>query len=164
MSVRSLDNFQVNIARGLRQGDNEIALRRGDAILLNAVGVGNHIYLTLRDRVKSEVVRYDHVEDWDTTDPSVVMVPVTRNVSGTGARSFAFGTCLTGEVTSFYLRDLVAEMGGGGGVDCASVQPPPSSESAEIPTTMFGARSALLGQPAGFMEICPGRIVPYYSR
>lgn len=112
MSVKNLDNYRATIARGLRQTDVEVALRRGDAILLNVTGVGNHVYLTLRDRIKSEVVRYDHIADWDATDPTTVMVPVTRDVSGLGPRSFAFGTCIQGEVTSFYVDDKIAQTSG----------------------------------------------------
>lgn len=113
MSVKNLDNYSVTIARGLRQTDNEIALRRGDAISLNVIGVGNHAYFTLRDRIKSEVVRYNHIADWDATDPTTVMVPVVRDVVGLGRRSFAYGTCLQGEITSLFVNDRITEVTGG---------------------------------------------------
>lgn len=160
MSVIGIDGYRASLARQLTAADTDIQLRRQDAIKLNVIGVGNHTYLTIWDPVKTEVVRYDHVEDWDATDPAVVSVPVVRDMGGLGLRSFAYGTCIEFRVTSFHLEDLVAAATS---VDCAPEGMPESSESAELPTAMYGARDALLGNPDGFIALCEGRLVPYYS-
>lgn len=41
--------------------------------------------------------------------------------------------------------------------------PPPINESAELPTTLYGGRQALLGAPVGFLDI-GGFRVPHYGR
>lgn len=41
--------------------------------------------------------------------------------------------------------------------------PPPTSESTELPTTLYGGRGALLGAPVGFLDIGGFRI-PHYGR
>jgi hypothetical protein len=43
------------------------------------------------------------------------------------------------------------------------VFPPPMSEAAELPTTLYGGRAALLGMPVGFLDI-GGFRVPHYGR
>ena len=161
MSVRSLDGYRTSLARVLRATDTAITLRRQDAIQLNTIGLGNHVYLTIQDRMKTEVVRYDHVSDWDASDPSTIDVPVTRDVAGLGLRSFAFGTCVDSQVTSFYVRDLVAELTNS--ISCNAMPPPETSEASALPTTMYGGRTALLGEPEGFLELCPGIKLPFYT-
>lgn len=161
MSVRALDGYTVNLAKNMKPGDADMALRRGDAIKLNAIGVGNHVYLTVTTVGRTEIVRYDHVHDWDATDPSIVMLPVQRDVAGIGPRGFPYGACVKAEVNSFYVRDLVEEMNT---IGCANTDQPDSSEASALPTTMFGGRDALLGEPDGFVEVCGERLVPYYNR
>lgn len=158
MSVVGIDGFRTSLARQLRPQEGEIRIPRAQAIRLNAVGIGNHTYLTIWDQMKTEVVRYDHVADWDTTDPAVVALPVARDISGLGARSFAFGTCVEYRVTSFFVQDLVPS-----GLNCMPAGLPATSEGPELPTTVVGGREVLMGNPAGFIELCPGQVVPYYT-
>lgn len=163
MSVIGIDGYRASLARKLTAVDTEIQLRRQDAMKLNVIGLGNHTYLTIWDPVKTEVVRYDHVDDWDATDPAVVSVPVIRDMAGLGLRSFSYGTCVEFRVTSFHLEDLVAGMGGGSGDCSAAPLFPGTSTGVELPTTIVGGRDRLLGTPSGFLEQCPGKLVPYYS-
>lgn len=159
MAARHIDGYRASLAAPLRATDLEISLRRAEAIALNVIGVGNHTYLTISDRMKSEVVRYDHLADWDGTDAAVVALVVTRDVSGLGPRSFAVGACVEALLTSFLIRDIIAEAL----PSCDTVLTPPTTEQAELPTTLYGGRDALLGDPAGFVEWCPGKKVPFYS-
>ena len=54
--------------------------------------------------------------------------------------------------------------GGGGGVDCSdATSTMPTSENSSLPTRMVGSRSAILGAPAGYLQLCPNRMVPFYS-
>lgn len=160
MSVIGIDGYRASLARKLAAVDTEIQLRRQDAMKLNVIGVGNHTYLTIWDPVKTEVVRYDHVSDWLASDPAVVSVPVIRDMAGLGLRSFSYGTCIEFRVTSFHLEDLVSKATG---VDCSPESAPDSSEGPELPTTIVGGREVLMGNPAGFVSLCDGRLVPYYS-
>lgn len=161
MSVRALDGYSVNLAKSMKPGDADMALRRGDAIRLNAIGVGNHVYLTVTTAGRTEIVRYDHTHDWDGTDPSIVMLPVQRDVAGIGPRDFPYGACVKAEVNSFYVRDLVTELSS---VGCSVTDQPDSSEASALPTTMVGGRGALLGEPDGYVEVCGERLVPYFNR
>lgn len=161
MSVRALDGYSVNLAKSLRPGDAALALRRGDAIKLNAIGVGNHIYLTVTTQGRTEFVRYDHTHNWDATDPSIIEIPVTRDVAGIGPRGFPYGACVKAEVNSFYVRDLVEEMST---IQCHTTAKPSTSENSALPTTMVGGRQSVLGTPAGYVELCGERMVPYYDR
>ena len=161
MSVRALDGYSVNLAKSMKPGDADMALRRGDAIRLNAIGVGNHVYLTVSTAGRTEIVRYDHTHDWDVTDPSIVMLPVQRDVAGIGPRGFPYGACVKAEVNSFYVRDLVTELSS---VGCSVTDQPDSSEASALPTTMVGGRGALLGEPDGYVEVCGERLVPYFNR
>ena len=161
MSVIGVDGYRASLARKLTAVDTEIQLRRQDAMKLNVIGVGNHTYLTIWDPVKTEVVRYDHVSDWLASDPAVVSVPVIRDVAGLGLRAFSYGTCVEFRVTSFHLEDLVSEATG---IDCsAALSAPGSSTDVELPTTIVGGRAHLLGEPSGYVETCPGKLIPYYS-
>lgn len=165
MSVIGVDGYRTTLARPLQANESELRIPRSAAIQLNVIGVGNHTYLTIVDMVKTEVVRYDHVADWDTTDPAVVALPVTRDMAGLGRRAFAYGSCVEYRVTSFQLQDLIAGVSGGAGIPCSAAAGPTNiSEDAELPTTIVGGRDLLLGNPAGFIEACPGKLVPYYAR
>lgn len=155
MSVIGVDGYRTSLARPLNAADTEIQLRRQDAIKLNVVGVGNWTYLTIWDPVKTEVVRYDHVQDWDATDPAVVGLAVQRDMAGLGLRSFAYGSCVEFRVTSFHLEDLMT-----GCFEAPSL--PAASEDPALPTVVVGGRGMLLGEPAGYVEQCPGKFMPYY--
>lgn len=45
----------------------------------------------------------------------------------------------------------------------ACAYPPPTHEAPELPTTLYGARTALLGAPVGFLNV-GGFRVPHYGR
>lgn len=54
--------------------------------------------------------------------------------------------------------------GGGGSIDCGDTVPTlAATENAVLPTRMVGGRSLLMGAPAGYLRLCPNRMVPYYS-
>lgn len=154
--LAALDGFRSSLRKRLIVSDTTITIPRADAIKLNAVGVGNHTYLTIKDRTRSEIVRYDHTADWDAADPAEVAVPVTRNANGLGIKNFAYGSCVMWEINSSYLNDLIAGMFDNAGVA------PPTSEDPAIPTTMVGGRGQSLGQPDGYVTV-GGKSIPYYT-
>lgn len=54
--------------------------------------------------------------------------------------------------------------GGGGDVDCSRTTPSlPTTENSALPTRLVGGRGSILGAPAGYLTLCPGRLVPFYS-
>lgn len=160
MALAILNGFRTSLRLRLIVSDSAISIPRADAIKLNALGIGNYTYLTIKDRTRSEVVRYDHAADWDSSDPAVVQVPVTRDADGMGPKNFAYGACVLWEVNGTYINDHIATYIDGliGGAAAA----PPTSESPELPTTMVGGRGQILGEPAGYMEF-GGKSVPYYN-
>lgn len=157
-----LDGYRATLRFKARATDGYLTITRAEAMRLNAVGIGNHVYLSVRDRVNYELVRYDHVSDWDASDPQTIQLPVTRNAAGLGAKNFAVGACITSEVNSLYIQDLIGD-GPGGNICTPSTGGVPSSNSTELPTLIHGSRAALLGRPAGWLRPCPGRVIPYYD-
>lgn len=158
--VKIIDGYRAILKAKLVASAASITITRDDAIKLNPVGVGNYTYLTIRDRVNTEIVRYDHVEDWVASDPALIQLPVTRNMRGLGAKNFPYGACITSEVNSLYIDDLIASAQG-----CISA---PASAAAvttdeALPTSMVGGRTSILGTPAGFFRQCDGKLVPYYE-
>ena len=113
MATVVLDGFQTTLCAKAGASANSIALSRAAAIKLNAVGVGNRVYLTIKDRVNYELVQYDHVADWDASDPAVIQLPVVRDARGLGAKNFPYGACVASEVNSLYIVDYIAQSGGG---------------------------------------------------
>lgn len=163
--VTMLDGFRAHLKAKLNASDSYITLTRSDAMKLNAVGLDNHVYLTVRDRVNSEIVKYTHADNWTTADESVVQVPVERNVRGLGAKNFPYGTCVTSEVNSLYISDLVSSLSPEVKVPCeASGDSVLETSSCAIPTTVVGNTTAVMGKPAGYIEFCENKLVPYYDK
>ena len=159
--VRVLDGYRATLRYRAMASDGYLTITRAEAIKLNAVGVGNHVYLSVRDRVNYELVRYDHVADWDASDPATIQLPVLRNAAGLGAKNFSVGACITSEVNSLYIIDLVD--GPDGSLCATSSAGASSTTGTELPTHIHGSRTALLGRPAGWLRPCPGRVIPYYN-
>lgn len=155
--IAILNGFRTSLRVRLVVSDTTIAIPRGDAIKLNAVGIGNYTYLTIRDRNRSEVVRYEHSADWDNADPAVVQLPVLRDADGMGPKNFAYGACVLWEVNGSYINDYIRER-----LDGGVATPPGTTETPALPTTMVGGRGQILGQPTGYLSI-GGKSVPYYD-
>jgi hypothetical protein len=156
MSIAILTGFRSTLRYRLVSSDTAISIPRADAIKLNAIGIGNYTYLTIKDRTRSEIVRYDHTADWDSADPAVVQVPVTRDAGGSGAQNFAYGACVLWEVNGLYINDYIRE------ILAVPGEAPATSEGPALPTTMVGGRGQILGQPSGYLDL-DGKSVPYYN-
>lgn len=161
--VKVIDGFRSFLKAKLMASSSTISIPRADAIRLNNVGVGNHVYLTIKDRGISEIVRYDHQDNWTTADSAIVQLPVTRNARGLGAKNFPYGACVVSDVNSLYIEDLVR--GQTSGFDCvATTNQAIHSEGCGMPTTIVGGRDAVLGNPAGMLEVCENKLIPYYVK
>lgn len=71
--------------------DDILILRRSTARQLDAVGVGNHIWLVIRGPWRAEVVKYTHTVNYDAKDaPDIIAVERSD-----GCRlSFGCGDCI----------------------------------------------------------------------
>lgn len=160
--ITLVDGFISHLKAKASVSDTLLLIPRADAIALNTVGVGNHIYLTLRDRNRYELVRYDHTENWSMSDPTNVMLPVTRDARGLGAKSFPYGACLKAEINSLYIAEMMHAMSVLQSCNSREV-PAPTSTSCTIPTSVIGGTTSLMGKPKGMLEFCPGKLIPYYD-
>ena len=104
----SKDCLNLVLAKNAQTGDNFIWLSGAEAYKLNAIGVGNHIHLTLSDNRGCETVRYDHTADWANTS-ALKQIPVIRNVSGTGSRNFAVHSCVTADWSVAQITELITQ-------------------------------------------------------
>lgn len=104
----SKDCLNLALAKNAQTGDNFIWLSGAEAYKLNAIGVGNHIHLTLSDNRGCETVRYDHNADWANTS-ALKQIPVIRNVSGTGSRNFAVHSCVTADWSVAQITELITQ-------------------------------------------------------
>lgn len=103
-----IDNFKIRLTRPLRAGDTSIRVNAHDARKLNAVGANNHVYLTIDDGVRYEVVRYDHGTNFGAGN-SPVDVPVQRDVNGTGTMNFPVSTCVVMDWNKTQLREFICQ-------------------------------------------------------
>lgn len=113
MSVVLIDGYRTTLKGKAVASATTVRVPRAHAVKLNQVGVGNHMYLFLKDRIGTEVVKYYHDADWASVGSSIVDLPVQRAQSGTGARNFPYGACLQSGVTGAYVAELVAALNRG---------------------------------------------------
>lgn len=91
--LKPVEFFNSTLERGVKASDDTITLCRGHAQALDAVGKGNHCYLVISCTGRTEVVRYNHTDDYaDRMKPDVIAV--TRDVRATGRKNFAAGSCV----------------------------------------------------------------------
>ena len=62
--LKALDFYRTNLSRGLTPEKEVMFLPPNMVRKLDAVGIGNHTYLSITFGSYQEVVRYDHVEDF----------------------------------------------------------------------------------------------------
>lgn len=113
MALTPMEDYRVHVRAPVRANDTYVVLSAPDAQKLNAVGSGNHTYLTLTSPLGSEVIRYDHSSDWGT-GAARVQVPVARDQSGRGAMNFPAYSCLLHTVSAPFLADFITGLVGGG--------------------------------------------------
>lgn len=106
--LKFVDNIELRLLHHLRSGDVYMVVSRADARKLNAVGEGNHIYLSLKYGRSYEIVKYEHHEDIPAIGKPA-RVQIIRDALGTGAKSFPRGTCVVADLNSIQLRELVCQ-------------------------------------------------------
>ena len=105
-----IERTVVRATKPIKPADTTITISRKDAVQLNKVGTGNHIFLTLALYGAPhvyEVIRYDHTENVASTGCVDMAIVVTRDVNGTGMKAFPTGTCASAELSSVQLKGII---------------------------------------------------------
>lgn len=111
--LKWVERTVVRATKPIKPADTTITISRKDAVQLNKVGVGNHMFLTLAlygAPQVYEVVRYDHTTNVASTGCMDVAIVVTRDVNGTGMKSFPAGTCAIAELSLVQLQGIINAM------------------------------------------------------
>ena len=111
--LKWVERTVVRATKPIKPADTTITISRKDAVQLNKVGVGNHMFLTLALYGAPhvyEVVRYDHTKDVASTGCIDVAIVVTRDVNGTGMKAFPTGTCAIAELSLAQLQGIINAM------------------------------------------------------
>ena len=111
--LKWVERTVVRATKPIKPADTTITISRKDAVQLNKVGIGNHIFLTLAlygTPQVYEVVRYDHTTNVANSGCVDVAIVVTRDVNGTGMKAFPTGTCATAELSLAQLKGIVDAM------------------------------------------------------
>ena len=87
--LKALDFYRTHLSRGLTPEKEVIFMPPNMVRKLDAVGVGNHTYLSITFGSFQEVVRYDHVKK--------NQINVIRDVRSSGRKTFPCGACVSFE-------------------------------------------------------------------
>lgn len=105
-----IDNLNMRLAKPVRSSDTTVTIVHPDALQLNSMAVGDHIYLTFRQGGTYEIMKYTHTAPITGNVP--VAIAVSRDSNGTGAKNFATGMCIKAEWNKLqmveYLSDQLA--------------------------------------------------------
>lgn len=108
--LKWVERTVVRATKPIKPADTTITISRKDAVQLNKVGVGNHMFLTLALYGAPhvyEVVRYDHTANIASAGCIDVEVVVARDVNGTGMKAFPTGTCAIAELSLAQLQGII---------------------------------------------------------
>lgn len=94
--LKALDFYRTHLSRGLTPEKEVMFLPPNMVRKLDAVGVGNHTYLSITFGSFQEVVRYDHVEDFKQKHKKN-QINIIRDVRSSGRKTFPCGACVTFE-------------------------------------------------------------------
>ncbi len=106
--LRILDGLSISLSAALAPADNQVLVSSSDALKLNTLGIGDHIYLGLYDGRGMELVKYTHVAAL-TTPPGTVYIPVDRAQGGTVRRAWAIKSCLRTALAEVVLREFICQ-------------------------------------------------------
>ena len=108
MPLTYVDNLSLKLLRGVRASDVSITVSSMDAVKLNVLPIGDHIYLNLVQGGISEVVKYTH-NALQTAVGGQAVLPVTRDVNSTGAKNFAVPVCARAEWTRLQMLEFIRQ-------------------------------------------------------
>lgn len=91
-----LDFMRTHLTRGLTPEQMVMSLPPTVVKMLDKVGLGNHTYFSVQMGKFQEVVRYDHVENYQQKANKTV-ITVQRDVRNSGRKTFPCGACVSFE-------------------------------------------------------------------
>ena len=115
-----VDNLTLKLAKPVKASDDTLTIAALDLPKLNAIGLTNHIYLTLKQGATTEIVRYEHIVPLVAT-LGAQPITVVRDVNGAGRKNFALPLCATAELNILQLQELICQLG----ATCFAPIPPP---------------------------------------
>lgn len=108
--LRILDGLNIVARAAIAPADNQILVSSVDALKLNALAVGDHIYISVSDGRGTEVFKYTHAAPI-VAPPGTVNIPVDRAQAGTTRRAWPIKSCLhTACCTEAVLREFIKQV------------------------------------------------------
>ena len=108
--LRILDGLNIVARAAIAPADNQILVSSVDALKLNALAVGDHIYLSVSDGRGTEVFKYTHAAPI-VAPPGTVNIPVDRAQAGTTRRAWSIKSCLhTACCIEAVLREFITQV------------------------------------------------------
>lgn len=158
MGAKTIPGYFSSLSAILNADDSAIPLKDSTTLLNRLSDNGDWTTLLIQDTVGYEVVKAINFQG---------NIAIERGLSGTTAKKFPVGSCVTFTPSDELLKKLACEADCcEGGVDTtygtAATNPPSSVTVESLPKKVVGRVSAVLGEPTGFMLI-NGKNVPYYD-
>lgn len=158
MAAKTMPGFYGTLTSILEPTDRAIPLDTAHTLLERLTESGDFTTLLIQDTVGYEVVKAMNFQN---------NLVIDRGLSGTQAKRFPVGSCVTFSPSDELLKALACE------TDCCengvdetygkAVEEEPNQVILErLPNKVVGGVSAVLGEPTGFMLI-NGKKVPYYE-
>lgn len=101
--LKVIDHFNTTLQNYLAPNDTELCIPFAEAKKLNKLNEGDHVYLTLMSRDRTEIVKYTHTKELVSGE-----ITVSRDEGMTGAFNFPSGTCVRIDMNSVQVNELVA--------------------------------------------------------
>ena len=106
--LRIIDGLSVQLKALLAPADNQALISSSDALRLNELAVGDHIYLALHDGRGSELVKYTHAAVL-ATPPGTIYIPIDRAQGGTVRRAWPVKVCMSTSLAEVVLREFICQ-------------------------------------------------------
>ena len=106
--LKPLDNIRLMTATSVKASDDTLKIYPSYVTTLNAMAIGDHTYLTLRQGSIYEVVKYTHAAPIVVSNDQGI-IAVVRNQNGDGRKNFAGPVCITFEWNKQALDDYICQ-------------------------------------------------------
>lgn len=106
--LRIFEDLSITVRAAVAPGDDQILISSSDALKLNQMAVGDHIYLTFNDARAYEVVRYNHTGAV-STPPGTVHITVDRAQHGTTRRAWPIKSCIHTSRSELAQREFICQ-------------------------------------------------------
>lgn len=94
---RFIDGLRLTLKEGLSATSVAMTVDGASAARLNLLGIGNHIFLTIRNGLVSEVVKFTLTELLPLNQNKIT-IAIERNVNGIGVFNFPSCACVEADM------------------------------------------------------------------